>query len=171
MADNYLERKMEDYRSGRTATAPKRTVTSPSRTNDCRLSVTLPARIFVIDGTDSPCAAIIRTLRKAGCQVAFSATDTRAGNLLAQSTGSQFHPIPKDYDSRIPQAIQYAINKWGGIDALINTRRELPAVIHQFLNEHHIPHLTLNATQVTPDTLAGMSLISLTLLAEKQPHR
>lgn len=89
MADNYLEKKMEDYLRSRGAGGHRgRTRMSPGT-----VTVRYPSvRVLVADGCSERGRAIIAALRSMGCRVAFVDADSVAGNHLAQDTGSQFHP-------------------------------------------------------------------------------
>ena len=94
MADNYLEKRMEEYRSGRLAV---RSRTSSSmrapRRND---SLTLryePMTVAVIADVMRPVVAeTIGAFTAVGCRVAFMAADVREGNAVAQRTGARDYP-------------------------------------------------------------------------------
>ncbi len=94
MADNYLEKRMEEYRSGRLAV---RSRTSSSmrapRRND---SLTLryePMTVAVIADVMHPVVAeTIGAFTAVGCRVAFMAADVREGNAVAQRTGARYYP-------------------------------------------------------------------------------
>lgn len=80
MADNYLERRMEQYRAER----PK----SFSR------GVKPQRAVFVTDGLSEQGIALVRSLSSdPACAVAFAGTDRVEGTRLAQLTGTRFYPI------------------------------------------------------------------------------
>ena len=79
MADNYLEKRMADYRAGKLA--------SPSRLAPAQ--PVLPA--IHLHGTAPE--ALVRALRAIGAPVSFSGPDARSGTALAQSSGSTFCPM------------------------------------------------------------------------------
>lgn len=89
MADNYLERKMEEYRAGRRVTAPRRITPSGQKAG----TVTLPIDrldIFVTSA-DGP---LVTAFANTGCKVSFCGDDRRAGMLMAERTGARFYPYP-----------------------------------------------------------------------------
>ena len=78
MADNYLEKKMEEHRNG--CRAIFRTGKKKTRA------------VFISDGLSPEGRQTIRTLSAGGdCRIAFAGTDYREGSLLAQATGSRFY--------------------------------------------------------------------------------
>ncbi len=97
MADNYLEKKMEEHQRG---TAPKH----PRSLNPLgtpRGTVCLPLsfrRIFVAGVDCNPEAGreIVKAFGNAGCEVGFSCTDLRFGRVLAQSSSTRHYPMQAD---------------------------------------------------------------------------
>lgn len=78
MADNYLEKKMEEHRNG-------------SRTM-FRAQKKKTRAVFITDGLSPEGRGNIRTLSAGGdCRIAFAGTDSREGSRLAQATGSRFY--------------------------------------------------------------------------------
>lgn len=93
MADNYLEKQMEDYRAGRLG---KHTVGAAGR-SDRR-------KVFVAVSCDRLAEVVAGLRSKADIYVAFTGMPWREGNLLAQCTGAQFIPLSErcpDIDSAI----------------------------------------------------------------------
>lgn len=94
MADNYLERRMEEYRS-RQGAGSRVSHAHPlsSRLKPGQALIEYPAvRVLVTDGTSEAGRAVIDTFRRLNCRVAFTASDGREGAMLAQCTGAQYHP-------------------------------------------------------------------------------
>ena len=88
MADNYLERRMEEYRSGKLSSRPKAVRTVSRGEGD--LVVHFPKlRVLIAGGLDAVGRAIVGAFRQVDCRVAFFDTDYRQGNLMAQSTGDR----------------------------------------------------------------------------------
>ena len=86
MADNYLERRMEDYRAGKNS----RPLT-PSRRK--MATVQFPAmRVAMIGVEDQVGVAAVSALVQAGCRVAFTTAIFSDGQRIAQSTGGRFYP-------------------------------------------------------------------------------
>lgn len=119
MADNYLEKKMEEHRSGRAnRPAVRRT---PTGAKPGTISVKFPIRrVFVTGGANGIGRAIVKAFCDAGCRVAFCDIDNKAGSVTAQATGSQFHPVDVTDAFALDACVQRVIDAWGDIDVLIN---------------------------------------------------
>ena len=110
MADNYLERKMEEYRRQR----PAATHCTPSYRGAASAPLPLPGvRVLVDAGMDVPVPEVVVALVNAGCRVAFRCSDAAAGNRLAQSCGARALPLER------ARALQNLFKAWGGVDILI----------------------------------------------------
>ena len=71
MADNYLEKKMEEYRSGALSKPAARRL-SPTGERPGTVSFRIDQlRVLVTDASDDVGRAVVRKLRGAGCRVAF----------------------------------------------------------------------------------------------------
>lgn len=101
MADNYLERRMDDYRNGRLS---RQAAPRPHRPE--ALAVHLHG-IAV--------APLVKALRQLGVRVSFSGMSQSCGAALAQSTGSTFCPLP------LADALRHMSGSRGQIDALVIT--------------------------------------------------
>ena len=119
MADNYLENKMEEYRSGKTRSyRPKLT---PSGAKAGTLNVKFPARrVYVTGGASGIGREIVRQFRDAGCKVAFCDIDRVSGAATAQATGAQFHPVDVADAQALETSLKRVIDAWGDIDVLVN---------------------------------------------------
>jgi len=122
MADNYLERKMEDYRrsiaNGESHMSSKR---KASQIKEGYIQIKFPPRrVFVTGGASGIGRAIVESFRRTGCKVAFCDTDTIAGRNVSQSTGSQFHPLDIADSIKLTTALDYVARNWGDIDVIIN---------------------------------------------------
>ena len=109
MADNYLEKRMEDHARGRdslhyVAARPKGSV-----------SMRMPARkVFAVGHVESEYASrIVSSLVASGVKVAFSGSDYRGGTLLAQKLGARF------VDAEPEEAMRKAAEAWGGLDFML----------------------------------------------------
>jgi hypothetical protein len=121
MADNYLEKKMEEHRLG----AVKR-----SRTSGVRPSSGLkpgevavkfePRRVFVTGGAQGIGRAIVKAFREWGSSVAFCDLDTKAGQRTAQEMGARFYPVDVRDVSALEKAFNDAANHFGDIDIVVN---------------------------------------------------
>lgn len=119
MADNYLERKMEDYRSGKSgASKIKRVSTTPKQgTVNVKFP---PRRVFVTGGASGIGRAIVEAFRKADCRVAFCDIDAKAGMLTAQATGAQFYPVDVRDVNALESCMTRILDTWGDIDVIVN---------------------------------------------------
>ncbi len=78
MADNYLEKKMEEHRAG------TRRMFKDSRKKS--------RAVFITDGLSDEGRRTIASLTAEGdCRIAFASTDSKEGSRLAQATGSRFY--------------------------------------------------------------------------------
>lgn len=121
MADNYLEKKMEEHRqrSG-AALQPHRHVAASSRPGTVSLKLAA-LRILVSEVSDDTTAAIVGRLREAGCKVAFGCRDNRCGAELAQKTGSRFYP--SNFVGNIAEDL---CKVWDGVDMMVIAGTSLP---------------------------------------------
>ena len=98
MADNYLERKMDEYRSGKRAGAPRRLTPTGQKAG----TVTLPIERLEVFVT-SPDIALIAAFANTGCRVSFCGEDRREGMRIAERTGARFYPYPADEALRLSE--------------------------------------------------------------------
>lgn len=119
MADNYLEKKMED----RARTAPR--TAAPSRRKGT-VSIACPARTVVAytpaAEPSAPFAVAARAIAQAGGRVALlcGISDLDANRRAAQQTGSRLIPYPTD------DALQYILRQWGAPDTLLIDGADVP---------------------------------------------
>jgi len=153
MADNYLEKRMEDYRRGRTQS--QRTVGPRAG----RLTMPYPRQCVLVDGADTPAGrAAVETFVAAGCTVVFTAAgDNAAGQRLAQALGGRYYSMPPD-----------------GIEADMARRGEsLGAVIWTHRPDAILPgtcNILLDTT-ATADPLPGAIVISGSAASAAQAAR
>lgn len=119
MADNYLENKMEEYRSGKNRkTVIRRT---PSGAKPGTINVKFPPRrVFVTGGAGGIGRAIVEAFRQADCRVAFCDIDAKAGAATAQATGAQFYPVDVTDADTLDACVQRIIDSWGDLDVVVN---------------------------------------------------
>ncbi len=105
MADNYLERRMEEHL--RRQAAPGSPASRRQGLRAGEVAVRYPAvRVVVAGGCSEAGQALIRAFRSLGCRVAFTDPDARAATRLAQAEGAQYHPgaDPRTVASRLVAA-------------------------------------------------------------------
>lgn len=120
MADNYLERRMDDYRAGKLSAPRRKTATSSAATS--ATPALEGSRVMIRCGSTSAsprAAALTSLLAAAGCRVAFTDTDSHGGTLLARSTGAQCHPIDMADEVALARSVALIERRWGGIDISI----------------------------------------------------
>ena len=93
MADNYLERRMEEHRRSQQGATVKHVRPTLSALKPGQTAVDYPPiRVLVTDGTSETGIAVIEIFRRFGCRVAFTANDSMTANKIAQRFGAQYHP-------------------------------------------------------------------------------
>ncbi|MDE6098065.1 MAG: hypothetical protein K2L80_02690 [Muribaculaceae bacterium] len=109
MADNYLERKMEDYRRG---TASVRRLTHTGDTPGTLRLKLRPRPVLIYDAAGACGETLVSMLSGAGFRVAFTSGDASWGKELAQRTGSLFIPAGVDAEDTFRR-------RCGGIEATV----------------------------------------------------
>ncbi len=119
MADNYLERKMEEHNrpAPRRCNADARRAAAYGSEALCRL------RVLVAAEDPGVAADTVRTFRGAGCRTAFTYPDMCAGASLAQATGARCYPCPGLDAAALSRCIADLSYHWGGIDLLVADSR------------------------------------------------
>lgn len=135
MADNYLERKMEELRSG----APRKSVHKVASLG-CRpgiWEVPFAERRVVVAGNGSDLdVMMVEQLRSVGCKVAFMGGGKKDGNELACRTGAQFHPTKYDDWEGLMRSVALVCRAWGDIDVVICTVEHLPVPLLEAWNNY-----------------------------------
>ena len=123
MADNYLEKKMEDLRLGKGGpSAPRRRQAAPSAG---KVSFDFPPRRVLITGNfNDTTERIIEAYRKVGCRIAVFSSDTERGAGMAHDSGIRFHACDIDNPSEVERNFTDLMKAWRDIDILINNRQE-----------------------------------------------
>lgn len=121
MADNYLEKKMDDYRRGNNNSLPRRR-SSFSSGNLPALPI-VAHRIALIVENQSLLEALLAAFQQiGGLKTAFVGADYRQGNLLAQTRGALFVRIPAFSPEASTQLFAETATRWGGVDAIISDK-------------------------------------------------
>lgn len=133
MADNYLDKKMEDLRSGRlTQTAGKRH--APQKGVWC---VDFPCRrVLVTNGTSATGAAVITEFCRTGCKVAFFAEDAVAGKEMARTSGARFIQCDVADVDGVRSAVDGLVKAWRDIDIIVNTASEPADALLEMVASH-----------------------------------
>lgn len=115
MADNYLEKKYEEYQSR------KNTGTKTGYGIKKKNTLHKTRRVFVTDGTGELGKVIVKSFRMAGNRVAFCGMDEEAGQLMAEKTGTTFHHADINDKISLDNCLRHILEDWGDLDILINT--------------------------------------------------
>ncbi|MCM1519806.1 MAG: hypothetical protein NC098_03385 [Lachnoclostridium sp.] len=165
MADNYLEKKMEEHRQ-RMASAPRHSSKSQPITAS---PVKFPcSRVFIALTDAGLTEAIVDIFRKADAKTAFIHPDYRHFNSLAQSIGARYYPFSTE---KLRQSLDDASSRWDGLDMLITDSPEipdLPGVKKIILGDNNIPTLD-NQIVITPSEEATANDIATILLFLSHP--
>ena len=120
MADNYLEKKFEEYKA-KQSSPRQRVLRTPSGAKPGTLSIKFPCRrIFVTGGAAGIGKAIVEAFRNTGCKVAFCDCDTKTGQATAEATGARFYPADVRDSDALERCLQRVADDWGDIDVLVN---------------------------------------------------
>ncbi len=92
MADNYLEKRMEDYACGRFA----RQGHAKSRRDGVACVKYPQQEVLLVNAGNEKSRAVIRRLVEAGNRVVFTASDAKLGAVMAQECGGRFYPMALD---------------------------------------------------------------------------
>ncbi len=108
MADNYLEKKMEDLRAGRTV--------RPGYNHSAEERVVVAGFGCGV----SALAEVVSRLRRVGKRVAFAGCDNKSGTELARSTGAQYHPADWIADTEaLITSLRLVWRGWRGVDRVV----------------------------------------------------
>ncbi|MCI8999338.1 MAG: SDR family oxidoreductase [Muribaculaceae bacterium] len=122
MADNYLERKMEEYRSGKLAKGNqnKRKSSTLFPATGYDLNLISAQRVVIIgDCISGKGRELLKLFRSLGCRVAFCDKNMKEGNALAQQTGARFYPFDYDDLERVEKMRSDVSAYWGGVDICV----------------------------------------------------
>ncbi len=125
MADNYLEKRMDDLRSGRTGAGSRPALSVSGRLKGCTglgvLGVEYPGlRVFVTCGATGVGRALVRAFRDAGCRVAFCDADAKGGNATSQELGARFYNVDGSEETSMERALADMRRHWGGVDVVVS---------------------------------------------------
>lgn len=121
MADNYLERRMEDYRAGKLAPA-HRSAASAGRAvrREGELILKFPRlRVLVAGSAGGTGEAVVRAFREIDCRVDFLDADYTAGNALAQKSGARFYRTDLGCGEKLEENLSRVFADRGDIDVMV----------------------------------------------------
>ena len=113
MADNYLEKKYEEYKSRKSSGAKAGSGRKAAVIHKTR-------RVFVTGGAEGIGKAIVKAFRSAGHRVAFCDRNEAAGKETALQTGTSFFHVDVSDREALENCMQQIFKEWGDIDIVIN---------------------------------------------------
>ena len=129
MADNYLEKKFEEYAAAKAGKrAPHRI--SPAGNRQGVVEFRFPRRRVVVAAPDA--GIVIEAFCNAGCQVAFCSTDTSGGQAYAEAVGAQFNPVSEFCPEELCLAMDRVMKAWRDIEILICSSDMAQAIINHW---------------------------------------
>ncbi|MEF2642811.1 MAG: hypothetical protein U0M50_01970 [Paramuribaculum sp.] len=131
MADNYLEKQMEDFRRG--VSAPRRSGLLPPKPQAVGL------RALVVGGAMPAGVAAVTALRNAGWRVAFTDADIKSGRSLAQTSGAQHHPVDPSDAATLRRSAGLIIKRWGALDLVLCFTPEARDAVGEVMEVLKIP--------------------------------
>lgn len=108
MADNYLEKKMEELRSGKLAVKSGIPGIRPGA-----------LRVAVAEGCHGAAKEKVLELRKKRCRVAVFDSDEEEGRKMAYENGIRFHHVDLNDAEAIAKETVALLKAWRGVDVII----------------------------------------------------
>lgn len=119
MADNYIERKMEDLRAGKLNIGSA--VKTSGKGKNC-VSFPMPQRrVLIIEGSTPPARTIAGCFVKAGGKVAILDQDSETGAFMAKNEGIRFIPATADMETSIKVSFENLYAAWRGVDIVVSS--------------------------------------------------
>lgn len=122
MADNYLEKRMEEYRAGKLA--PKRQIVHvpvSKKSGDFCLSFDC-LNVIVLGGFFALASAVVEAFRKVDCRVALCHASEKECRVLAQRSGCRYYPFDPCDEERRDYVVDDLEARWGGVDVIVDLR-------------------------------------------------
>lgn len=122
MADNYLERRMEEYRAGKLASKPRASKAGVARKEG---DVTLNFKglvAVVLGGSVSLAEAVVKRFRAADCNVALCHDAVGACTKIAQSAGCRYYPFDPHDREQCASVVDDMVERRGGVDVIVDLR-------------------------------------------------
>lgn len=123
MADNYIEKRMEELRSGALGRGMRaRCASDVPREGAGFMKGFAGRRVLLLGGDGELGREMVESLREVGCRVAFTGCDAEAGKELARRTGSQFHPFTGESAGNLDNSARLLVRNWRDLDVVVVNR-------------------------------------------------
>lgn len=122
MADNYLEKRMEEYRAGKLAPKAGKSYVARQRKAGEFVVAFPPMSVLVLCEDAALVSRVCSCFRKADFQVAFCMTDRREGTRIAQSAGCRFYPVDSGDAGQLNGVVDDLADCWGAVDVVADLR-------------------------------------------------
>lgn len=113
MADNYIERRMEELRSGRLAVKKAIPGIRPKA-----------PRVLVVGGCHGIAREKALEFRKQGCRVAVFDLNAQAGRKMAYEHAIRFHRVDISEDAALRNETESLLKVWRGLDVISGTHKQ-----------------------------------------------
>ena len=124
MADNYLEKRMEEYRAGKLA--PKSRVVvhaAGAKREPGEFTMAFPKmRVAVIGGPLVLTAAVADRFRGVDAAVAVCHPDSKQCTPMAQAGGWRYYPFDPSAEGKCGIVIDDVASRWGAADVVVDLR-------------------------------------------------
>ncbi|MDE5870727.1 MAG: hypothetical protein K2H22_02110 [Muribaculaceae bacterium] len=119
MADNYLEKRMEELRSGKLAIKKAIPGIKPKA-----------QRVLIVGGYHGLNREKALEFRKLGCRVAVFDSDEAYGKQMAHDYGIRFHRVDIKDKSAVSNEMLSLLSAWRGIDTIVG-REDICNILYQ----------------------------------------
>lgn len=122
MADNYLERKMEELRNAPRTSRSARPASSAAGTMPRAGKITFPMprkRVLISGLGGALLPELIDAFSKTDCRVALFSSDKVTGETMAYDSGIRFHHADTENPQNIASEFQSLLKAWRGVDMII----------------------------------------------------
>lgn len=110
MADNYLERRMEELRNGKLTVRGSVPGIKPGS-----------KRVIVVGGTAGKARETALDYRKQGSRVAVFDSDEYSGKKMAYENGVRFHHVDLDDMDAVSREVKSLLSYWRNVDVIVAT--------------------------------------------------
>lgn len=119
MADNYLEQRMDDLRSGKLSGNLRQTAVLQRKSGVLQIPFP-PKRVLVTGGANGIGLAIARAFIKTGSKVAIFDKDAETGKKLAHDEGFRFHNVDVSDSISLEKELNDLLKTWKDLDIIVS---------------------------------------------------